>query len=168
MLMIEPSTAARFSTGSFDPTSSRRFSQSRSFSISWKKFQRLADASYARKNSFVKNKFRASAEEQSGQSSSPIKPNAKPSRYHPFEDIAELESMEGGEARLTPAETTRTIIEVNSKATLMFSDFLNDEVHENIFWPDLPYVTDEHGNIYFQVKNDEDILQTLAAEDNYV
>ncbi|CAN4085820.1 unnamed protein product [Withania somnifera] len=50
----------------------------------------------------------------------------------------------------------------------MFSGVVNNEVHENIFWPDLPYITDEIGNIYFQVKNDEDILQTLTAEENVV
>lgn len=36
--------------------------------------------------------------------------------------------------------------QVNSKATLMFSGMINDEVHENIFWPDLPYLIDEHGS----------------------
>lgn len=43
--------------------------------------------------------------------------------------------------------------QVNSKVTLMFSGLLSDEVHENIFCPDLPYVTDEHGSKfrYFQV-----------------
>ncbi|KAF7149314.1 hypothetical protein RHSIM_Rhsim03G0191900 [Rhododendron simsii] len=154
MLMIEPTTAVRLS---FDPTSSRRLSHSGSFSVAWNKFQRSADASHARSCNYVKNrKIRASAEEP------------RPSQYHPFEEVAEPELIEGGEARLTLAERTRTIIEVNSRATLMFSGFLGDEVHENIFWPDLPYVTDEHANIYFQVKNDEDILQTLTAEDNYV
>ncbi|XP_058206024.1 uncharacterized protein At3g49140-like isoform X2 [Rhododendron vialii] len=153
MLMIEPTTAVRLS---FDPTSTRRLSHSGSFSVAWNKFQRSADASHARSCNYVKNrKIRASAED----------PRA--SRYHPFEEVAEPELIEGGESRLTLAERTRTIIEVNSRATLMFSGFLGDEVHENIFWPDLPYVTDEHANIYFQVKNDEDILQTLTAEDNY-
>lgn len=28
----------------------------------------------------------------------------------------------------------------------MFSGVVSEEVHENIFWPDLPYVTDEHGS----------------------
>lgn len=37
-------------------------------------------------------------------------------------------------------------VQVNSKATLMFSSMINDEVHENIMCPDLPYVTDEHGS----------------------
>ena len=36
--------------------------------------------------------------------------------------------------------------QVNSKATLMFTGMIDDEVHENIMWPDLPYVTDEHGS----------------------
>ncbi|KAF5947335.1 hypothetical protein HYC85_013292 [Camellia sinensis] len=172
MLMAEPSTAVRFSSTAsarFDSsTTSRRLSHSTRLFMPWNKFQRLADGSCMRRNSFVKNRVRASAEEQSGAASSPIKPNAKPSRYHPFEDIVESELMEAGDARLTPAEITRTIIEVNSKATLMFTGFVNEEVHDNIFWPDLPYVTDEYGNIYFQVKNDEDILKTLSAEDNLV
>jgi len=85
----------------------------------------------------------------------------------------------------------------------MFSGLIKDEeVYENIFWPDLPYLTDEHGSelvlmlrhslltiqdcissalfasqccvsclfsdIYFQVNNDEDIMQTLTSDDNYV
>lgn len=45
-------------------------------------------------------KIRASAEEP------------RPSQYHPFEEVAEPELIEGGEARLTLAERTRTIIEV--------------------------------------------------------
>lgn len=94
---------------------------------------------------------------------------AKPHRYHPSEDISDSEdSDENGDAILGPAETSRTVIEVNSKAMLMFSGVVGDGVHENIFWPDLPYVTDEHGNVYFQVKNDEDILQTLTSEDTLV
>lgn len=36
--------------------------------------------------------------------------------------------------------------QVNSKAMLMFSGLIGDGGHENIFWPDLPYVTDEHGS----------------------
>ncbi|PSS33030.1 FMN-binding split barrel protein [Actinidia chinensis var. chinensis] len=169
MLMIESATAVQFSAGrSFDSASSRRISLSGSFSISWKKLQRSGDASYMWKRNLFKNRIRASAEEQSGEASIPIKQNPKPSRYHPFEEIAEPELIEGGDARLTAAETTRTLIEVNSKALLMFQDSFSDEVHEHIFWPDLPYVTDEHGNIYFQVKNGEDVLQTLTAEDNFV
>ncbi|XP_047327155.1 uncharacterized protein At3g49140-like isoform X3 [Impatiens glandulifera] len=164
MLMLEAVSTVRFSIGGFDLTSSsRRLSCSANF-VPHNKFQRLAYFSTTRrKNTSVKYRIRASADEQS----SPIR--QKPSRYHPFEEIDEPELVVvDGEARLTPAETARTIIEVNSKATLMFSGLVHDEIHENIFWPDLPYMTDEHGNIYFQVKNDEDILQNLASEDNLV
>lgn len=115
-----------------------------------------------------RNKIRASADEPLDADSSPINQNEKLSQYHPFEDIAELKLKEGEDAWLTPAESCRTIIEVNNKATLMFSNLVSDEVHENVFWPDLSYVTDEYGNIYFQVKNEEDIMETLTADDNSV
>jgi len=29
---------------------------------------------------------------------------------------------------------------------MVFSTFVNDEFHDNIVWPDLPYLTDEHGS----------------------
>ncbi|CAN4085822.1 unnamed protein product [Withania somnifera] len=156
MLMVEPA-AVRFPADSFN----RRFSHSASCFIPRDKFRRLMTCK-------DKCGIKASARDQSSASSGPVKQNAKPSRYHPFEDISDSENGDNEEAQLTPAETSRTIIEVNSNATLMFSGVVNNEVHENIFWPDLPYITDEIGNIYFQVKNDEDILQTLTAEENVV
>ncbi|KAK1409120.1 hypothetical protein QVD17_35645 [Tagetes erecta] len=154
MLVIEPATAFRIPSVRFAPHSSH--------------FRTLilpcSNKITTRRNNFAKNRIRASAEELSG----PVK-QAKPQRYHPSEDISDSEeSDENGDAILGPAETSRTVIEVNSKAMLMFSGVVGDGVHENIFWPDLPYVTDEHGSIYFQVKNDEDILQTLTSEDTLV
>ncbi|KAI3519498.1 hypothetical protein L1887_08668 [Cichorium endivia] len=155
MLVIEPATAFRIPAGRF-ARDCRLLSHSRSFVIPCNKI--------TRRNNLSKNRIRAAAEELSG----PVK-QAKPQRYHPSEDISDSEeSDENGDAILGPAETSRTVIEVNSKAMLMFSGLVGDGVHENIFWPDLPYVTDEHGNIYFQVKNDEDILQTLTSEDTLV
>ncbi|OIT26707.1 PREDICTED: uncharacterized protein At3g49140-like isoform X1 [Nicotiana attenuata] len=170
MLMVEPAVAAvRFSAGNFNSTY-RRFSHSASFSIPRNKFRRLATEHGGGRIRTGKGKcgIKASTKDQSSAGTGPVKQNAKPSRYHPFEDISDSEIGENEEAQLTPAETSKTIIEVNSKATLMFSGVVNNEVHENIFWPDLPYITDELGNIYFQVKNDEDILQTLTAEENVV
>lgn len=58
----------------------------------------------------VRQKVRATAEHL-GSVPDPVKCNGR-SGYHPFEDIAELASERGGEACLTPAETTRTIVEV--------------------------------------------------------
>ncbi|KAI3458088.1 hypothetical protein Pfo_014751 [Paulownia fortunei] len=161
MLMIEPhsaASAARFCAANFQ-SSTRLLSHSAAFFIPRNKYRRCAGRV---------NGIRATAKGQSGSDSGPVKQNAKPQRYHPSEEIAESGFLEKGEATLTPAETSRTMIEVNSKATLMFSGMVNEEIHENIFWPDLPYVTDEHGNIYFQVKNDEDILQTLTTEETIV
>ncbi|XP_006362660.1 uncharacterized protein At3g49140-like isoform X1 [Solanum tuberosum] len=170
MLMVEPAAVAvRFPAGNFNRTF-RRFSHSASFFIPRNKIRRLTTEYCGGRIRTGKGKcgIKASARDQPSASSGPVKQNAKPSRYHPFEDISDSENGENEEAQLSPAETARTIIEVNSKATLMFSGVVNNEVQENIFWPDLPYITDELGNIYFQVKNDEDILQTLTAEENVV
>ncbi|KAL2540223.1 Pentatricopeptide repeat (PPR) superfamily protein [Abeliophyllum distichum] len=169
MLMIEPPSAAvRFSAANFD-SATRLLPRSATLFVSRNKYRRLTDNLVGRRcDGRVRNGngIRAMTKEQS--SSGPVKQNAKPQRYHPSEEIAESELMANEEARLTPAETTRTIIEVNSKATLMFSGFVSEEIHENIFWPDLPYVTDEYGNVYFQVKNDEDVLQALTSEETIV
>ncbi|RYR40383.1 hypothetical protein Ahy_A09g046136 isoform B [Arachis hypogaea] len=121
---------------------------------------------FTRRNKLVpvKNSIRASTE-YLGSAPDPIKKNVK-SSYHPFEEFAQPENS--GDARPTSAETSRTIIEVNSKATLVFSVLINGEDHENVVWPDVPYLTDERGNIYFQMKTGEDILKSLTSEENYV
>ncbi|RDY09126.1 hypothetical protein CR513_06558, partial [Mucuna pruriens] len=98
---------------------------------------------FTRRNKLVKNRIRASSEHL-GSAQDPVKKNEK-SSYHPFEEVAASTSENSEDATLTAAETSRTIIEVNSKATLMFSSLISDEFHENIIWPDLPYLTDEHG-----------------------
>ncbi|CAN0891823.1 Uncharacterized protein At3g49140 [Linum grandiflorum] len=45
---------------------------------------------------------------------------------------------------------------------------VTDMSHEECIWPDMPYVTDEYGNVYFQVKNDDEIVQQLTSENNFV
>ncbi|MBA0678109.1 hypothetical protein Goari_019471 [Gossypium aridum] len=167
MLMIESAMAVRFPTPTNFCSSSAFHSNS-----SLKGFRRLNRASLSRRT-LVKNNIRATAEHL-GSASDPAKHKGR-SHYHPFEDIGEATSKKSNDATLTAAETSRTIIEavashfqVNSKATVMFTGMINDEVHENIMWPDLPYATDEHGNVYLQVKSDEDILQSLTVENNFV
>ncbi|KAF8044079.1 hypothetical protein BT93_A2148 [Corymbia citriodora subsp. variegata] len=181
--MIESAMAVRFAAGpSFSSSSaitcyrsfwssdecpgthasSRRISNSGSFDVL--SYQRFNGGSLLKKKNAVRSKVRATAEHL-GSASDPAKCNGR-AAYHPFEDIAELAS--GEDATLTAAETTRTIVEVNTKATLLFSGMIDDEIHENILWPDLPYTTDEQGNIYFQVNNDEEIIQTLASGSNVV
>ncbi|KAL2922084.1 hypothetical protein RDABS01_013575 [Bienertia sinuspersici] len=109
-----------------------------------KKIRGNFESCFNKRNELSKSRIQASGK-YLGSGSDQIEENGK-SKYHPFEDISDSEETEAAEGRLTASETSRTIIEVNSKATLMFSGMINDEVHENIFWPDLPYLTDEHGN----------------------
>ncbi|TVU24696.1 hypothetical protein EJB05_27149, partial [Eragrostis curvula] len=87
-------------------------------------------------------------------------------RYHPFEEIAETLQLDDGEpAHLTDAESARTIVEVNSKATVMISTLVDDGVHERIILPEFPYLTDENGDIYFEVDNEDALLENIMGED---
>lgn len=144
---------------------SRRPSHSGSLETPWNRFPETTNGPFTTRKNVIKHRVRSSAE-HSVSGSDPVGRNEK-QEYHPFEDIADSISQEIGDARLTAAETTRTIIEVNSKAMIIFSGMV-DDVHQNVFWPDLPYVTDEHGDIYFQVNDNEDIIQSLTSENNYV
>ncbi|KAL0382392.1 UNVERIFIED_CONTAM: hypothetical protein Scaly_0526500 [Sesamum calycinum] len=105
MLMLEPQSAAvRLSAASFD-SSIRAISHSAAFFVP-------PSSNCRRCGGRVKSRdvIRAAAKEQNW-SSGWVKQNAKPQRYHLLEEIAESELLENGDARLTPAETTRTIIE---------------------------------------------------------
>ncbi|KAG7981422.1 hypothetical protein I3843_05G233400 [Carya illinoinensis] len=143
-----------------------RLSHSCGFNVPWNRTQRLEGMPLRTRNSLVKNRIQASVEKLDS-AWDPKKQNGR-SQYHPSEEIADSTSENSDDAKLTAAETARTIIEVNSKATLMFSSLINDEVHENIILPDLPCVTDEHGNIYFQVNNSDNVFQSLSSENNFV
>ncbi|XP_038686000.1 uncharacterized protein At3g49140-like isoform X2 [Tripterygium wilfordii] len=149
------------------PVTSLRSFYSGSCDVPWSRLQRLMGGSVLRKGSLLLRKSIRASTEYLGSAPDPAKQN-KSQCYHPLEDIVESTSENCRDARLTATETTRTIVEVNNKATVMFTDLINDEIHENVIWSELPYVKDEHGNIYFQVKNDEDILQTLTSENNFV
>ncbi|XP_061337319.1 uncharacterized protein At3g49140 isoform X2 [Gastrolobium bilobum] len=188
MMIIEPPIAVRFNVGaaarsaagalhnrsmwSADDVNgagyvaSCRLACSCGFDVPWVRSKKYTGAPFTRRNKLAKNRIRASSENL-GSAQDPIKKDEKAS-YHPFEEIAASTSEKSGDARLTAAETSRTIIEVNSKATLMFSSLIDEEFDENIIWPDLPYLTDEHGNIYFQAKNGEDVLQSLTSENKFV
>ncbi|XP_050221430.1 uncharacterized protein At3g49140-like [Mercurialis annua] len=170
--MIETATGVRFSAAALPHYRQWNLEEvngvSRSSSLPWSKARRLYGSSLVRRGSLLKSRIRACSEKL-GSSSDSSKQNVGKSQYHPFEEMAEKISLnDSGDTVLTPQETARTVVEVNSKATLALTGLINDAIHENIIWPDLPYVTDEHGNIYFQVKNDEDILQTLTSENNFV
>ncbi|CAN6372302.1 unnamed protein product [Urochloa humidicola] len=87
-------------------------------------------------------------------------------RYHPFEEITDAAALDDGEpAHLTDAESARTIVEVNNKATVMISTLVGDGVHERIILPEFPYLTDENGDIYFEVDNEDALLESIMGED---
>uniref|UniRef100_A0ACD5WYF3 Uncharacterized protein n=1 Tax=Avena sativa TaxID=4498 RepID=A0ACD5WYF3_AVESA len=87
-------------------------------------------------------------------------------RYHPSEDIAEtLHLNDGDPARLTDAESARTIIDVNNNATVMISTLFDEGVHERIILPEFPYLTDENGDIYFEVDNEDTVMESIMGED---
>ncbi|TKW01082.1 hypothetical protein SEVIR_8G154400v4 [Setaria viridis] len=87
-------------------------------------------------------------------------------RYHRFEEIPEAATLDDGEpAHLTDAESARTIVEVNNKATVMISTLVGDGVHERIILPEFPYLTDENGDIYFEVDNEDALLESIMGED---
>ncbi|CAH8360330.1 unnamed protein product [Eruca vesicaria subsp. sativa] len=121
---------------------------------------------YLTKKYSRKNRTQATAEYVDS-ASDPEKQTEK-SRYHPSEEIRASLPQNAGDSRLSPAETTRTIIEVNNKGTLMLTGSTGGGVLENILWPDIPYITDQNGNLYFQVKEDEDVMQSVTSENNYV
>uniref|UniRef100_R7W4E7 Uncharacterized protein n=1 Tax=Aegilops tauschii TaxID=37682 RepID=R7W4E7_AEGTA len=104
-------------------------------------------------------------------SATPDQPDEPPSsgrggRYHPWEDIAETLQLDDGEpARLTDAESARTIVEVNNNATVMISTLIDDGVHERIILPEFPYLTDENGDIYFEVDNDDAVMENIMGDD---
>ncbi|CAL9247078.1 unnamed protein product [Arabidopsis halleri] len=124
------------------------------------------NSDYLTRKHLRKNRTQATAEYVDS-ASDPGKQTGK-SRYHPSEEIRASLPQNAGDSRLSPAETTRTIIEVNNKGTLMLTGSIGDGVHENILWPDIPYITDQNGNLYFQVKEDEDVMQSVTSENNYV
>ncbi|XP_020581424.1 uncharacterized protein At3g49140-like isoform X2 [Phalaenopsis equestris] len=85
--------------------------------------------------------------------------------YHPAEEIREPLPIEDGRyARLTDAETARTLIEVNIKGALLLTEDIG-EVQQNVILPDISYLTDEHGDIYFQATDDDDILKNFVSDD---
>nr|GEW79516.1 hypothetical protein [Tanacetum cinerariifolium] len=108
MLVIEPATAAFCST-----RFGRLLSHSRTTGslIPSSTTTTTCNKITTRRNDIGKNRIRASSSDEL---------TAKPQRYHPSEDISDSEdSDENGDAILGPAETSRTVIEVNSKAMLI-------------------------------------------------
>lgn len=72
------------------------------------------------RNSLVKNRIQASVEKLDS-AWDPKKQNGR-SQYHPSEEIADSTSENSDDAKLTAAETARTIIEVLSSSHLLAAE----------------------------------------------
>ncbi|CAF2085021.1 hypothetical protein BRARA_F01621 [Brassica rapa] len=166
LLQYRPAPSTEEGVSCFHYASRRVFHPQRlNNTASWSGYLKY-NSDYLTKRHPRKNRTQATAEYVDS-ASDPEKQTGK-SRYHPSEDIRASLPQNAGDSRLSPAETTRTIIEVNNKGTLMLTGSTGDGVLENILWPDIPYITDQNGNLYFQVKEDEDVMQSVTSENNYV
>ncbi|XP_073046618.1 uncharacterized protein At3g49140 isoform X3 [Primulina eburnea] len=83
------------------------------------------------------------------------------SAHHPLEELKE--SSRAHDTMPTSAEIARTAVEANSMALLIFPGVVHCEPHENISWIDSQYVVDEFGDIYFEIYDDQNILQDPGA-----
>ncbi|CAM6127168.1 unnamed protein product [Calypogeia fissa] len=87
--------------------------------------------------------------------------------YHPLEDLSKLEKEEienAGDGRLSTAEVARTIAEVNWSA-FIFSTVVSDK--DAVFGTEVQYLVDDHGDLYFEIENDNEFLRNLSATQIY-
>lgn len=81
--------------------------------------------------------------------------------YHPLEELKVRKRIR--DIKLTSPEIARTTVEANSSALLVFPGAVHCEPHENITWAEFEYVIDDNGDIFFEIFDDENILQDRGA-----
>ncbi|GAB4857150.1 hypothetical protein Ancab_015060 [Ancistrocladus abbreviatus] len=77
--------------------------------------------------------------------------------YYPLEEVRLRKRSRV--MKLNPAELARTTLEANTSALLVFPGMVHCELHECVSWAEYQYRVDDFGDIYFQIFNDENILQ---------
>ncbi|PKA49939.1 Uncharacterized protein AXF42_Ash019255 [Apostasia shenzhenica] len=82
-------------------------------------------------------------------------------KYHPLEVLKD--NGKNRDLLLTDAEIARTIVEANCKALLVFPGRIHCEPHGHISWSEFHYVIDDYGDIFFEIFDDENILQDRDA-----
>ncbi|GAA0178648.1 hypothetical protein LIER_29867 [Lithospermum erythrorhizon] len=83
------------------------------------------------------------------------------SGYHPLEEIRNRRTTR--HTRLTDAEIARTTVEANNNGLLIFPGLIHSEPHEQNSWAEYGYIVDEYGDIFFEINDDENILQDIEA-----
>ncbi|OMO79599.1 FMN-binding split barrel [Corchorus olitorius] len=81
--------------------------------------------------------------------------------YHPLEELKACKRVR--ETKLSSAEIARTTLEANSTALLVFPATVHSEPHDEISWNEFQYVIDDYGDIFFEIFDDENILQDRGA-----
>ncbi|MQM09732.1 hypothetical protein Taro_042617, partial [Colocasia esculenta] len=97
--------------------------------------------------------------------------------YHPLEELKDHERNRN--MMLTDAETARTTVEVNlsfgksefsffvcqmnNNAVLIFPGPVHCEPHRHVSWGEFHYIVDDYGDIFFEIFDDENLLQDPEA-----
>ncbi|XWS20561.1 hypothetical protein CRYUN_Cryun31cG0112400 [Craigia yunnanensis] len=81
--------------------------------------------------------------------------------YHPLEELKVCQKIR--ETKLSSIEIARTTLEANSTALLVFPGTVHSEPHEQISWAEFQYVVDDYGDTFFEIFDDENILQDRGA-----
>ncbi|CAM6033748.1 unnamed protein product [Sphagnum compactum] len=82
--------------------------------------------------------------------------------YHPLEELSKLEKEEmlAANGRPTAAAIARTVAEVNWYAAI-FASLVSDE--DPVFGTEVQYLVDEHGDLYFEMNDDNEFLSNLSS-----
>lgn len=81
--------------------------------------------------------------------------------YHPLEEVKD--NGRSREKMLTEAEIARTTVEANGSALLLFPGMVHCEPHRHISWAEFQYVIDDYGDIFFEIFDNENILEDRGA-----
>ncbi|XP_010525800.1 PREDICTED: uncharacterized protein At3g49140 [Tarenaya hassleriana] len=81
--------------------------------------------------------------------------------YHPLEDLEP--SKRSRVTKLSAAEIARTTVEANSRAVLAFPGAIHCEPHDHTSWSEFKYVIDDYGDIFFEIFDDNNILEDPGA-----
>ncbi|KAK3204494.1 hypothetical protein Dsin_018540 [Dipteronia sinensis] len=81
--------------------------------------------------------------------------------YHPLEEIKYHKKIR--DAKLTSAEIARTAVEANNNSLLVFPGMIHCEPHEQISWAEFQYVIDDYGDMFFEIFDDDNILEDPGA-----
>ncbi|XP_042381318.1 uncharacterized protein At3g49140-like isoform X1 [Zingiber officinale] len=112
------------------------------------------------------NEFSVSRVQVAADFSDSVPDSSKDNRnygYHPLEELKERKKNKNKNMKLSDAEIARTVVEANNKALLIFPGGVHNEPHSHVSWAEFHYVIDDYGDIFFELFDDENILQDRSA-----